>query len=274
MKKIALALALFTLCGCEPSGPQPVDLAKLPPLSGKEQALLTTAEGAASQGNMAQAEKNYLQAIGLSEGHVEAHLALAELYIQQNQPAKAREVLNKAVQFQPGHVAVNYMLGKLYLQDGDASAALTAFQRGIKTQPGSLDLLSGAGIASDMLRKHGKAQRYYEDAIAKNPSADLALVRTNLGMSYLLDNKPDKAAEVLEVDGTQEGASAVTRHNLALAYGMLGRNSEAKALVAGEMSEDERQASLKRLAQYIAQRDSTGKKIAAPVAPVMLRNAN
>jgi Flp pilus assembly protein TadD len=273
MQKHLIVLALIALAACD-SGPKPVDLANLPPLSPREQALIISAEGAMAQGNLPQAEKNYLDAVAASEGHVEAHLALADLYIKNSQPKKARDVLKRAAEFQPNHVAVSYQLGKLYLQEGDTNAALSAFKRGIETQPNSLDLLSGAGIASDMLREHHHAQRYYEQAITSNPTADLSLVRTNLGMSYLLDNKPAQAAELLSKDADMEHASPVTRHNLALAYGMLGRHAEAKALVAGEMTEDQRQASLKRLAQYIAGRDDSGRAIAAPVSPVMVKDAN
>lgn len=257
MRNLTASLALLTLaaCGGAPSGP--VDVAKLPPMGGQEMALLAAAEAAAQQGQFAQAEKNYLDAVSRSEGHVEAHLATADFYVRSNQPVKAREVLQRAAQFQPGHVAVNYQLGKLYLQAGNATDALTVFERGLATQPTSLDLLSGAGIACDILRKHEQAQRYYQLAMAQNSSADLTLVRTNLAMSYLLSNKPDKVIDLLKTDAAKPDASPVTRHNLALAYGMLGRHAEAKKILGNDLSEDERQASLRKLRESIAAGDKT-----------------
>lgn len=264
------ALLVITACAAAQHGP--VDVSTLPPLSAQEQALLTTADVAANNHQNAQAEQNYMQAVALSKGHVEAHLALADFYLKNNQPAKAREVLVRAVQFQPQHVGVNYTLGKLYVQDGNATEALAAFNRGLEAQPNSLDLLSGAGIAHDMLRQHPAAQRAYNQAMAANPTSDLSMVKTNLAMSYLLDNQPQKAVDLLKTEMGKPGTSPVTRHNLALAYGMLGRHTEAKKILAGDLTEPERQASLKRLAQYIAGRDGAGKAIAAPMSPVLVKD--
>lgn len=273
MRFLVLALTTLTLAACGMQPNKAVDVTKLPPLSGKEQALMTTAQVAAQQGNLAQAEKGYLQAVGLSQGRVEAHLDLAELYTKTNQSSKAEEILRAAADFQPNHPQVNYLLGKIYLQQDNPRDALAAFGRGLTTQPTNFDLLMGKGIAHDMLREHTKAQVAYQHAINSNPTGDVALARTNLAMSLLLDNQPDRAAEILKADASKEGASAVTRHNLALAYGMLGRHTEAKALLGTDLTEDQRQASLKRLAQYIAQRDTTGKAISAPVTPVLIKEA-
>lgn len=261
MRSFLILSSLLLLAACEPAtSPKAVDPNKLEPISGQEQALITAAQAAEQNSDLNRAERDYRQAMKLSKGHVEAHLALAELYLKHKQYGKAKAVLEEGIEYQPNHVALNYMLGKIHLRDDEPSTALTAFERGLKTRPSHLDLLSGAGVANDMLRKHSAAQVLYLRAIALNPTSDLEAVRTNLAMSYLLDNQPAKAAETLKVDAAKEGASPVTRHNLALAYGMLGRHAEAKALVHGEMTEEERQAALKRLSQYIAQRDSkTGK---------------
>lgn len=267
---LALAALALTACGGFESTPKAVDPATLPPMSSQEQALLTTGDVAARQGNYVQAEKSYTEAVALSKGHVTAHLALADMYVKSNQTRKARAILERAAQYQPNHPDVNYKLGKIYLQEDKAEEALAAFNRGLSTQPLNLDLLIGKGIAHDMLRQHTAAQVAYQRAINTNPG-QAALVRTNLAMSYLLDNKPDKAAELLKKDAREKNASAVTRHNLALAYGMLGRHTEARALVKGELSEEERQSSLKRLAQYIAQRDDSGKAIKAPVTPALIK---
>lgn len=274
MRHLAVALIAFTLTACSGTAPhQPVDPQTLPPLSGQESALLTTGQVAANQGNLAQAEKNYMGAVALSKGRVEAHLALAELYAKTNQHSKAREVLEDAAEYQPNHPTVDYMLGKIYLQENRPQDALNVFTRGLATQPTSMDLLTGKGIAHDMLRQHTAAQVAYQNAINTNPTGNVALARTNLAMSLLLDNKPERAAEILKVDAAKEGASAVTRHNLALAYGMLGRHTEAKALIGSDMTEEQRQASLKRLAQYIAGRDGAGKTLQAPVTPALIKEA-
>ena len=272
MVRTLFLLAALGLAACAPSTPQPVDAASLPPLSGKEQALLTTGGVAASQGQFAQAERSYQEAVALSEGHVDAHLALADLYLRGQQPEKARAVLERAAAYQPANPLVNYKLGKIDLQADNPAGALARFERGLTAAPNNADLLTGKGIAHDMLRQHERAQEAYGRALQQNVT-DPAMLRTNLAMSYLLGNQPDRAAALLKDDAAAPQASPVTRHNLALAYGMLGRHAEAKAVLGGELSEEERQASLRQLAQYIAGRDMAGMANGTAQAPVPARQA-
>src|SRR6185295_17616780 len=74
--------------------------------------------------------------------------------------------------------------------------------------------------------------------------------RTNLGMSYLLGGDAKKAASALGQDVKPAEMSQVARHNLALAYGILGRDKDAKALVKGEMDEEARLLAITRLKKY------------------------
>ncbi|MFM9890928.1 MAG: tetratricopeptide repeat protein [Rickettsiales bacterium] len=254
MRFLSLMTVLALLASCDfPSTGETktaVDPNHLPPLTGREQSLLVGAQGALAQGNVDAAERDYLTAVGASTGHVEAHLALARLYATQNQLEKQREVLLKALGLQPNHPELNYRLGKLELAQDNYAQALEAFKRGIVGEPNNIDLLSGAGVASDMLGDHAQAQRYYTRAIAQNPGADLSGARTNLGMSYLLSEEPKRAVDVLKDEAKKPVASETTRHNLALAYGVLGRNTEAKALVKGELDEETRLLSVARLREY------------------------
>lgn len=248
MRRLLLLLPLLVAaCGAGGGGPVATG-----PLSGKEQALIVAAEGAQHTGDFTSAERDYQSAIAQRSGHVDAHLGLARLYMERRQTAKAREVLESAQQLQPNQPDVNYLLGKVYLGDNKPDLALAAFERGIDSEPANGDLLNGAAIASDMLRLHPKAQSYYQRALTAH-AGDPAVIRTNLAMSYLLDNKPKKAVELLQNDAKSPNASPVTKANLALAYGMLGRNAEAKKLVGKEMTESDRMDAVKRLKAYIAQ---------------------
>lgn len=254
MRRLILLLPILALTACNGMGGSakgPVDAAALPPLSGKEQALLVAANGALRTGDTASAIRDYQTGVGMSEGHIDAHLALAKLYLSLKQPANAQVVLEKALVLQPKHPEANYLMGKILIGKDMPKEASEAFLRGLESTPSNFDLLNGAGIAHDMMRQHARAQTYYLRAIGQHPELDLAMARTNLGMSYLLSGEPKKAVEVLKDEAKKPNASAVTRHNLALAYGMLGRNGEAKALVSKEMSEDDRKMALERLKKYI-----------------------
>lgn len=249
---VLLLLASLSLAACALSETeQPVDVANLPPMSGQERALLIAADAAAASGDVATAERNYLTAAAKSQGHVDAHLSLANLYMRGKQPENARDILTRAAKFQPDHAEINRLLGKLAVGEGQAQAALSYFTRGLKTAPSNMDLLVGAGIANDMLRQHSAAQNYYESAMKLHAKEDLSMVRTNLGMSYILSNEPKKAIEVLKRDARKKNASAVIRHNLALAYGILGRHADARQVLQGDLTEDQRLQSLQNIQAMI-----------------------
>ena len=252
MRKWSWVLLTTMLVACSlGEEPAPVDPDNLPPMSGQERALLIAADAAAATGDVDAAERNYLNAAAKSKGHIDAHLALADLYQRTKQPEHAREVLERAARFQPGNAEVNRLLGKLAIGEGKPEAAIDYFTRGLQTAPTSMDLLTGAGVANDMLRRHEAAQSLYKRALEFNPKADLGSVRINMAMSYLLSNQPKKAVEILKREAQKKNASPVARHNLALAYGLLGQHTKAKAILKGDLNEDQRQESIARIKRMI-----------------------
>lgn len=253
MRRCYLLPFLLVLAACSFGGDQqPVDISKLPPLTGQERALLIAADAAAIGGDTASAERNYLSAIAQSKGHIVAHQSLARLYMSQNQPEKAEDILKKAAALQPNDVETNHLLGKIALNDNRPAEALERFNAGLKADPTNPDMLSGAGIANDLMHRHDAAQVIYLRALSLRPNEDMSMVRTNLAMSYLLDDQPKKAVELLKAEVKKPNAPAAMRHNLALAYGVLGKHVEARTLLKKEISEEERLQSLKRLEQHIA----------------------
>jgi Flp pilus assembly protein TadD len=257
MRFIPVLVLAVALTACEmPEGAAsgPVDLTTLAPLNSREQSLIYAADGAMQQGNYAAAERDYIGAMAESKGHIDAHLALARLYDKQNMPAKEKAVLLAATQLQPNHALANYLLGKRYLAEGRFEDARSAFQRGRTTRPEDLDLSIGEGIANDMLGEHRAAQRIYQRAMGLNRDANLINLTTNLALSHLLSDEPKRAVELLKPLVKKPGAPAVTRHNLALAYGMLGKNSEAKKILDGEIDEETRLLAVARMRQYVTDR--------------------
>jgi Flp pilus assembly protein TadD len=254
MRYLILALPLLlAACSSEPSIPQPVDVTTLAPMSSKELALMAAADGTVRNNNPANAEHDYKQAAAASQGHVEAQLALAELYQSHGELAKAEPWLLQAHGFQPNEPRVNYLLGKLAINANEPDRALGFFQQGLEVDPANIDLLNGAGIAYDMQRENTRAQAMYKRAIALHPKSELAMLRTNLAMSYLLSNEPKRAATELRSIAKKPGASQVARHNLALALGLLGKTTEARSLVSQDMTEEERQQVMARLRLYLSE---------------------
>lgn len=250
--KILLLTLLLTACDMgDTPATGPVDANTLPPLSSREQSLIYGADGAMTQGNSTAAEKDYMSAVAASTGHIEAHIALAKLYEKQNAPEKEAAILDRALTLQPDHPLANYLRGKLYLDSYQYREALVCFDRGLKTRPDDLDLNTGKGIADDMLGNHTAAQMVYLRAMQVNPKANFTTLKTDLAMSYMLGGEPKRAATLLEPEVRKPAASSVTRQDLALAYGMLGRNTEAKKLLNGEIDEETRTLAVARMREYV-----------------------
>ena len=255
MRLLPVVLLALTLTACDFADSKPKTDANAP-LTSREQALIYGADGAAQQGNFAAAERDYQAAIALSTGRVDAHLALARLYGKQQMAEKEHEMLKAVLKLQPNHPLANYLMGKAYLDDNRYDDALLAFKNGRNTRPDDIDLSTGEAIASDMLGKHRDAQRVYGRIMQQNPNANLANIRANLAMSYLLTGDAKKAVALLKDDVKKPDASPVARHNLALAYGLLGRNTEAKDVLNGDIDEETRQLALARLKEYLQDRDN------------------
>lgn len=273
MRLVPVLLITLTLSACElpaldsASVDGPVDAATLAPLSSREQSLIYGAQGAMQQGNYAAAERDYLTAVGLSNGHIEAHLGLARLYDKQALPEKESAILTRALTLQPNHALANYLLGKRLLAENRNAEARERFTRGLRTQPSNVDLTVGSAVAEDMLGNHEKAQVIYTRLMRENAKRDLSGLRTNLAMSYLLSGQPQKAVITLKSEARKPEASIVTRHNLALAYGLLGRNAEAKKLLDGEIDEETRLLTVARLKEYIKAREA-GERPPVPNASI------
>ena len=254
MRLIPVLITMLALTSCslvnQEATTAAVDPSNLPPLSGREQSLIYGADGAMQQQNYAAAERDYLTAIADSKGRVDAHIALANLYEKQHLPQKKKAVLERALTLQPNHPLANYLLGKLHLDANEYGAALAAFERGRVTAPDDIDLTIGAAVTHDMLGEHGAAQSLYAGLLRNNPQTKLTIVRTNLAMSYLLSNSPQQAIDLLKAEVTRTDASPVSRHNLALAYGLLGRHADAKAVLNGDIDEETRLLAVARMKAY------------------------
>jgi Flp pilus assembly protein TadD len=84
---------------------------------------------------------------------------------------------------------------------------------------------NGLGVASDHLGDHKQAQEYYAAGLKTFPN-NMTLLN-NLGLSQILSRDYDGAIATLVSAAQQPGAGPRQRQNLALAYGLAGRNDDA-----------------------------------------------
>lgn len=256
MRWIPIVLLTLALSACEgmpweeQKTASAVDTTTLAPLSSREQSLIFAADGAYQQGNFASAERDYMAAVADSKGRIDAHLALAKLYEKQMQPDKERVILERALVLQPNHPLANYLMGRLQLNANQYTSALEYFKRGRQSRPQDVDLTVGQAVSLDMLGRHREAQQLYTGLLQANPGPASTLPRTNLAMSYILSEQPQRAIDLLEAEANKPGATNVTRHNLALAYGLVGRQGDAKTLLNGDIDEETRLLAVARMRSY------------------------
>lgn len=104
---------------------------------------------------------------------------------------------------------------------------------------------NGLGVASDHLGRHKEAQEYYESGLKTFP--DNLTLLNNLGLSQILSRDYDAAITTLVAAAQQPGATARQRQNLALAYGIAGRDADAERIARLDL---DRQAVQSNLAYY------------------------
>ena len=158
-----------------------------------------------SQGDSAEAEANFKQALQVSPNSIEARLALANFYLSTKRDAEAERLLNEARTLNSAHIMVNRMLAGFYLTHGrpnEAEAPLKAVAEA-----------------------------------SKEPQAKILLADY-----YILLQRYEQAAAVLKPIG--EGAKAFSPAVLRLAAieRTGGRNDAAKKILAGLIQREPKNA--------------------------------
>ena len=98
------------------------------------------------------------------------------------------------------------------------------------------------GVAYDHLGDYASAQKAYNEGLTLAPNSQRLL--NNLGLSLALAGDLDKAIETLLRAALDPGASPRLRQNLALVYGLAGRDADAARVARTDLSDGEVQRNL------------------------------
>lgn len=205
-------------------------------------------------GNPEAAISFYNKALEMDPNNADACLGLAESYIDTNLLDAALEYIRKAEKNGCNKDRSSYLRGKVFLLSGDAKGAEKQF-----LSSKSVDSMNALGAIYDESGDHKKAQSMYKQVIAINPTYIDAY--NNIGLSLLLCERYKEAIFYLENACSLQDANVTYRSNLALAYGLSGNISKAKAIYAQDFEDEELNEKVSYLEDLLSSRQSDGKRL-------------
>lgn len=134
------------------------------------------------KGNVREAERHFLQAIGLCPDMGEARVNLGWLQEQQGDLDAAEQSYRNALKNGTHAPEVFMNLGALILAREQPEAASVIFQEGLKHHPASARLWSNLGMAQACLKQDAAAENSYRNALRHDP----AQASAHVNLAYVL----------------------------------------------------------------------------------------
>ena len=169
---VMVALAAGFLCGVVFSSYRATDVASIPGVPGKTDAIQMTKE-------QSQALSELLQATRTTPKDVGAWTQLGHLYFDTGQSEKAIQAYNKSLELDPSRPDVWTDLGVMYRRTGNPTRAVECFDRAISINGGHETALFNKGIVlmHDIKDLQG-ALKAWERLVQINPNAQTPDGRT------------------------------------------------------------------------------------------------
>lgn len=183
---------------------------------------VATAGMAGDQGRSESSAKSGLSRAAAASAQA-ARKALAS-----NKAEKAVTLAERAVASMPNDPTYRQLLGESYLAAGRFMSAETSFQDSLTLAPGNERSALKLALVKTALGKLRDARTLLDDHRSVIAPADY-------GLALALAGDAEGAVRALEPAARQEGATAKTRQNLALAYALAGRWLDARAVVSQDL---------------------------------------
>ena len=169
-------------------------------------------------------------ALRLDEGLADAHVALADaIFLHEWNWNAAEREYRRALALNPGdphaHMAYGYYLAAM----GRADEAIRETTRAVELDPLSLTVIAGLGDVLHVARRHEDAARQFRKALAMDPNFGYG--HWALGRVLLEQRRYKPAAEALRRSIPLSGDSPDETAELARAYALAGKRTEALALL-------------------------------------------
>ncbi len=163
--------------------------------------------------------------------------ARATKALHKKNAVKAVAFAERAVELEGRDAGHRMLLGQAYLAVGRFQSAEQAFADTLTLNPENERAALNLALAQVALGKNDAAQSTLGDYRDKLAAADF-------GLAMALAGNPQEAVRVLEFATRAPDATAKTRQNLALAYALAGKWTNAKVMAVQDITPDEADARL------------------------------
>ncbi|MEN8236906.1 MAG: tetratricopeptide repeat protein [Pseudomonadota bacterium] len=198
--------------------------------------LVRIADSMKDSQDYATAVKLYRQALDMDPKDVDAQMGLARSLAALGQYKKSIGVLERVLAKRE-HSGALRELGKIYLVSNEPDSCIDAYSRVLRKDTQDIPSLNGMGVCHDIKGNHKQAQELYQKALALSP--DHWGVKSNLGLSLVLEGKYDTGVSLLSSAADRPNATQRDRQNLAMALGLSGDVEKAAQLYSVDLREED-----------------------------------
>ena len=249
---LAFTLAALPLAGCGTFGDEAAKPAATQSQNASYGSLMRIAAQAQAQGDLNTASTLFGRAHETMPDKVEPLLGLAAALTDLGRPREALDAWRTALTREPTNGDALRGYARTLIAMDQPEEAARQYASLLSREPKDVRALTGLGVAKDMMGDHAGAQQQYHLALTLAPKDRSA--RNNLGFSLLVSGKPTEAITILEPLARDPAATAQQRQNLALAYGLAGRDEEAARMARLDLDD----ASVRKNLAYYREARATG----------------
>jgi len=227
---IAPIIAAVFLSACSITGDRQA-------FSGARNETLSLAQAAASSGSHAKGAELFEKVLLSDPDNIDALQGAGLSYSHLGQNRRAESVLNRAAELQPRNIDIRNALGRVHLALGEKDLALEDFSKSLRLDGRNVSALTGKAVALDSMSRHSDAQEVYSLALNYYPTN--FILRSNFALSLSISGQPEKGIPMLQELVRDPSASEIARGNLALAYGIAGRDADARTTLMLDMKPEQ-----------------------------------
>jgi Flp pilus assembly protein TadD len=195
---------------------------------------LQIAQATEKTGDYAGAAKLYERVLLAEPNNTAALLGAGESYAALGQTLRAESALKRGLQLQPNNIMMLNELGRIKLVEHDGASSVAYFDKALSVDQSNVSALTGKAVALDYQSQAMAAQRVYKQALKLYPTNFILL--SNYALSLASSGQQEKGIAILQDLIRDPNAAPHVRGNLALVYGLAGRDEDARATLKTDMS--------------------------------------